>query len=156
MADQLYSGQRFRLLTLVDNFTRESLAIRAGQRFTGDDVVAVLDEVTKERGKPQTIRVDNGPEYLSQAFVVWCAQHQVTLKYIQPGKPNQNAFVERFNDKFRTECLNANWFLGLEDAKAAIERWRREYNEERPHSGVGRIPPAVFARQAAALQSPPA
>jgi putative transposase len=90
---------------------------------------------------------DNGPEFTGRALDRWACLHQVRLHFIQPGKPIQNAFVESFNDKFRSECLNAHWFLGPEDARSEIERWRVEYNARRPHSLLGRIPPAIFARQ---------
>jgi putative transposase len=101
VADQLFSGQRFRLLTIVDNFTRESLAIRVGQRLTGDDVVAVLEQLTKQRGVPQTIRVDNGPEFISKSLDWWAYWNEVKLDFSRPGKPTDNAFIESFNGKFR-------------------------------------------------------
>ena len=145
MADQLFSGQRFRILTLVDNFTRESLAIRAGQRFTGDDVVGVLEEIVKERGKPQTIYVDNGPEFVSKSLDWWAYFNGVKLDFSRPGKPTDNAYIESFNGKFREECLNQHWFLSLADAQEKIEQWREDYNERRPHSSLGDLPPAEFA-----------
>lgn len=116
MADQLFDGRRFRLLTLVDNFSRESLALRAAQRFRGDDVVRVLEMVTAERGVPRTIRLENGPEFISKSLDWWAYFNGVKLDFSRPGKPTDNAFIESFNGKFRRECLNQHWFLSLEDA----------------------------------------
>jgi len=146
MSDQLFNGQRFRLLTLVDNFTRESLAIRVGQRLTGDDVVQVLEGVTKQHGKPETIRVDNGPEFISKSLDLWAFWNGVKLDFSRPGKPTDNAFIESFNGKFRQECLSQNWFLSLDDAQERVDAWRRDYNEERPHSALGQRSPTEFAK----------
>ncbi len=146
MADQLFNGQRFRLLTLVDNFTRESLAIRVGQRLTGDDVVQVLEGVTKAHGKPETIRVDNGPEFISKSLDLWAYWNGVKLDFSRPGKPTDNAFIESFNGKLRQECLNQNWFLSLTDAQTRVDAWRRDYNELRPHSALGQRSPSEFAK----------
>ena len=121
MADQLFQGQRFRILTLVDNFSRESLALRAAQRFRGDDVVKVLETVTADRGLPRTIRVDNGPEFISKSLDWWAYFNGVKLDFSRPGKPTDNAFIESFNGKFRQECLNQHWFLSLAEAQAEIE-----------------------------------
>jgi len=123
-------------LTLVDNFTRESLAIRVGQRLTGDDVVQVLEGVTKAYGKPESIRVDNGPEFISKSLDLWAYWNGVKLDFSRPGKPTDNAFIESFNGKFRQECLNQNWFLSLNDAEERVDAWRRDYNEARPHSAL--------------------
>jgi putative transposase len=145
MADQLFDGRRFRLLTIVDNFSRESLAIRAGQRLTGDDVVAVLEAVANERGAPQSIRVDNGPEFVSRSLDWWAYFNHVELDFSRPGKPTDNAFIESFNGKFRQECLNQHWFLSLEDAQERINHWREDYNVNRPHSALGDSTPHEFA-----------
>jgi putative transposase len=145
MADQLFQGQRFRILTLVDNFSRESLAVRAAQRFRGDDVVKVLETVTAERGLPTTIRVDNGPEFVSKSLDWWAYFNGVKLDFSRPGKPTDNAFIESFNGKFRQECLNQHWFLSLEDAQDVIEAWREDYNQHRPHSALGDRSPVEFA-----------
>jgi len=142
MADQLVAGQRFRLLTLVDNFSRESLAIRVGQRLTGDDVVKTLEAVVHGRGRPQSIRVDNGPEFVSKSLDLW---NQVQLDYSRPGKPTDNAFIESFNGKFREECLNQHWFVSLGDAQEVIDAWRADYNRHRPHSALGDRTPEEFA-----------
>ena len=146
MSEQLFDGRRFRLLTLVDNFTRESLAIRVGQRLTGDDVVAVLDEVKgHRRAVPKSIRVDNGPEFISKSLDWWAYFNQVTLDFSRPGKPTDNAFIESFNGRVRQECLNQHWFLSLADAEEKIEEWRIDYNQARPHSSLGHRAPEEFA-----------
>lgn len=145
ISDQLYSGQRFRILTLVDNFTRESLATHAGKRLTGDDVVQVLQSIVEHRGRPGAIFVDNGPEFISKSLDLWAYWNGVKLDFSRPGKPTDNAFIESFHDKFRKECLNQHWFLSMEDAKKKIEQWRREYNDWRPHSSLGNMSPREFA-----------
>jgi putative transposase len=156
MSDAFADGRRFRVLNVLDDFTRESLAIEVGTSLPGVVVTRVLDRIAERRGYPATIVSDNGPEFRSREMDAWACRRGVQLHFIDPGKPIQNAFVESFNDKFRAECLNANWFFGLEDARKRAEAWRHDYNEFRPHRSIGRIPPAVFARRAAALQSPPA
>ncbi len=150
MADQLFDGRRFRLLTIVDNFSRESLAIRAGQRLNGDDVVVALEKVVTLRGAPKSIRVDNGPEFVSKSLDWWAYFNGVELDFSRPGKPTDNAFIESFNGKFRQECLNQHWFLSLEDAQERIDLWREHYNEDRPHTALkGRTPHefAIFSGQ---------
>ena len=148
MADQLFNGQRFRILTLVDNFTRESLAIEVGTRLTGDHVVQILEEVTKHRSAPATIRVDNGPEFISRSLDWWAYFNQVKLDFSRPGKPTDNAFIESFNGSLRAECLNQHWFLSLEDAQEKVSAWRKESNEQRPHSSLDQQTPRQFARNA--------
>ena len=146
MADQLFNGQRFRLLTLVDNFSRESLAIQMGTRLTGDDVVAALDRVKEARGCPQSIRVDNGPEFISKSLDWWAYFNKVTLDFSRLGKPTDNAYIESFNGRVRQECLNQHWFLSLADAQEQIDQWRLDYNENRPHSSLGNQTPVEFAK----------
>lgn len=145
MSDQLFDGRRFRLLTLVDNFTRESLAIQVGQQLKGDDVVAVLDRIRAKRGTPQSIRVDNGPEFVSKSLDWWAYFNQVTLDFSRPGKPTDNPFIESFNGRLRQECLNQHWYLNLKDAAEKIEEWRNDYNDCRPHSSLGDRTPQEFA-----------
>ena len=146
MSERLFDGRRFRLLTLVDNFTRESLAIRVGQRLTGDDVVAALEEVRKRRGAvPGSIRVDNGPEFVGKSLDWWAYFNQVTLDFSRPGKPTDNAFIESFNGRLRQECLNQHWFLSLADAAEKVEDWRIDYNTVRPHSSLSGRTPEEFA-----------
>lgn len=146
MADQLLSGNRLRILTLVDNFSRESLAIEAGRRMTGDHVVEILQQVTERRGScPQTIRVDNGPEFISRSLDFWAYWNKVKLDFSRPGKPTDNAFIESFNGRLREECLNEHWFESLQDAQQTLDAWRQDYNEQRPHSALGQRTPREFA-----------
>ncbi len=145
VSDSLFDGRRFRALTLVDNFSRECLAIRAEPRLHGSDVAEVLDQVVEEKGKPSRIFLDNGPEFISKALDLWAYQARVTLDFSRPGKPTDNAYIESFNGSFRDECLNTNWFLSMKDARAKIESWRREYNEFRPHSSLGERTPSEVA-----------
>jgi putative transposase len=154
--DMLADQRRFRTFTLLDNFSRECLALDVATSIPGARVVRVLDRVAQQRGYPETIVCDNGPEFRGRDMDRWAAKHGARLHFIDPGKPMQNAFVESFHDKFRAESLNATWFLDLADARTKIEAWREEYNERRPHRSIGRIPPAVFARRSTLLQSPPA
>lgn len=145
MSDQLFQGRRFRVLTLVDNFSRESLALRAAERFRGEDVVQVLEEVSAQRGFPKSIRVDNGPEFLSKSLDWWAYFNRVKLDFSRPGKPTDNAFIESFNGKCRQECLNQHWFLSLTEAQAELDSWREDYNGCRPHSALGGRTPNEFA-----------
>ena len=147
VSDQLYDGRRIRVLTLVDNHTRESLALHVGQRVRGMDVVRVLEGVVDEHGLPRAIRVDNGPEFISKDLDLWAYWNKVKLDFSRPGKPTDNAFIESFNARFRLECLNEHWFLTLEDAREKIEAWRLDYNENRPHSSLGNMTPTEFARR---------
>ena len=153
VSDSLFNGSRFRALTLVDNFSRECLAIEVGQHLRGEDVVRVLDRVTWLHGTPQSIRMDNGPEFVSKDLDRWAYAHKVTLDFSRPGKPTDNAYAESFNGSFRDECLNTNWFLSLDDAKEKIESWRREYNEWRPHSSLDNLPPSEYCKKKASSES---
>jgi putative transposase len=136
---RLADGRPFRLLTLVDNFSRVSPAIECDFSLNGQRVVAVLERF-KESGLPQTIKVDNGSEFISKALDAWAHRHGVKLEFSRPGKPTDNAFIESFNGRLRQECLNQNWFLSLADARETIENWRQDYNEYRPHSSLGQHP----------------
>ena len=146
VSDELYDGRRIRVLTLVDNHTRESLALHVGQRVRGREVVEVLERVADEHGLPAAIQVDNGPEFISKDLDLWAYWNKVRLAFSRPGKPTDNALIESFNARFRMECLNEHWFLRLDDAQEKIEAWRRDYNEQRPHSSLGNLAPAVYAR----------
>jgi putative transposase len=146
VSDALYDGRRLRALTVVDNYTRECLAIEVDQGIGGEQVVGVLGRITMERRTPRTIRVDNGPEFVSKVLDQWAYRNGVTLDFSRPGKPTGNAYVESFNGSLRDECLNVNWFLSLEDARSKIEAWRRHYNESHPHTALGDVPPSEFAR----------
>jgi len=148
VADALFDGRRLRALTVVDNYTRECLAIDVGQRLTGEHVVDALNRIKSERGLPQTIKVDNGSEFVSKAMDRWAYEHGVELDFSRPGRPIDNAKIESFNGRFREECLNAHWFLSLEDAQRKIEAWRAFYNEVRPHTALNWLSPAEFARRA--------
>ena len=145
MSDQLYDGRRIRLLTLVDNFTRESLAIEVDEHIGSDRVVEVLTQLSKSRDLPKRIQVDNGPEFISKRLDQWAYFNHVELDFIRPGKPSDNGIIEAFNGRLRQECLNENWFLSLEDAREKIEAWRQEYNNERPHGALGNVSPLVYA-----------
>ena len=145
MSDELYNGQRIRLLTLVDNFTRESLAIEVNCHLGGQVVAEKLSLVAQERSKPKKIRVDNGPEFTSKKLDQWAYLNEVELDFSRPGKPTDNAFIEAFNGRLREECLNQNWFLSLEDAREKVEAWRQEYNRNRPHGALDNLAPEEFA-----------
>lgn len=147
VADNLFDGRKLRALTVVDQYTRECLAIEVSQRLTGDDVVNVMRSICFRRGNPQVIKTDNGSEFISKALDKWAYEHQVTLDFSRPGKPTDNAFIESFNGRFRQECLNTHWFLSLDDAKSKIEAWRREYNESRPHSSLDWMTPSEYAQK---------
>jgi putative transposase len=148
MADQLYSGRQIRILTIVDNYSRESLALQAGLRLTGDDVVDVLNAVIRSRGIPTSIRVDNGTEFTSRVLDQWAHWNGVMLDFSRPGKPTDNGLIEAFNGRLRAECLNEHWFLTLGDAQEKLEAWRKDYDGERPHGALKNLTPEQFARQA--------
>ena len=147
MSDTLYHGRRFRTLNILGEGMREALAIVVDTSIPGARVVRTLDRLVQWRGKPDAIRVDNGPEYLSRVFASWCRDQGVKLNYIQSGKTNQNAYIERFSRTFRHEVLDAFVFEALPQVREITRRWINEYNEERPHDSLGRIPPVMFRRQ---------
>ncbi len=129
VADQLFDGRKFRALTLVDNYSRECLPIRVGQSLKGADVVDALEQLKRQRGiVPKRLQTYNGSEFISKDVDRWAYEHEVIMDYSRPGKPTDNPFIESFNGSFRDECLNAHWFLSLEDAAEKIEAWRMEYN----------------------------
>ena len=134
-----------RALTVVDAYTRECLAIEVSQSLKGEDVVQTLERITGQRGWPGTIKADNGSEFISKAMDRWAYENSVELDFSRPGKPTDNAKIESFNGRLREECLNAHWFLSLDDAKCKIEAWRRYYNEVRPHTALDWLTPAEFA-----------
>lgn len=137
VSDALFDGCRFRALTLVDNFTRECLAIEVAQNLRGEDVVATLQRLGDRRALPPRIQqADNGPEFISMALDQFAYERGITLGYSRPGKPTDNPFIESFNGSLRDECLNTHWFLSLEDAREKIESWRVDYNHFRPHSSL--------------------
>jgi putative transposase len=146
--DVVASGRSIRVLNVIDAYTRESLAMEVDSSFAGLRVTRVLDAIIAERGLPQAIRCDNGPELTSRRFLAWALERRIDLMHIQPGKPTQNAYVESFNGKLREECLRIHWFQNLFDARRIIHAWRRDYNESRPHSSLNYLTPAEFARRA--------
>jgi putative transposase len=154
VADALFDGRRLRALTVVDNYTRESLAIEVGQSLKGEDVVNTLNRIATKRGLPSIIKVDNGSEFISKVMDKWAYECGIELDFSRPGKPTDNAKVESFNGRLRQECLNAHWFLSLEDARRKIDEWRQYYNETRPHSALQWATPAEFARRARENASP--
>lgn len=148
VSDALATGRALRALTVVDNFTKEAPVIEVECSLSAPRVTRVLDEVIAARGvTPESIRIDNGPEFTSRCFLSWAEQRGIQLVHIQPGKPTQNSFIESFNGRFRDECLNAHWFENLADARRKVEAWRVDYNESRPHSSLAYRTPAEFARQ---------
>ena len=152
--DQLATGRTLSILTVVDTYSRLSPVVAPRFSCRGADVVAALDRACWKIGNPMTIRVDNGSEFISQDMDLWAYQRGVTLDFSRPGKPTDNALIKAFNSKLRTECLNAHWFLSLEDACEKLEALRRHYNEERPHSAIGNISPIMLANSAGETSPP--
>jgi len=147
--DRSADGRVIKCLTVVDDATHEAVAVVAERAIGGEMLTQIMDKICQERGYPQIIRTDNGKEFCGRAMLSWCHAHGVKLRLIEPGKPNQNAYIESFNGRFRDECLNENWFLNLHHARVLIETWRKEYNEERPKKALGGLTPAAYARQLA-------
>lgn len=145
VTDSLVNGRRFRSLTVVDDHSRESIAIEADFSLTGERVARVLERLAQTRGLPNIITVDNGPEFAGKALDAWAYQHGIRLHFIRPGKPVENAYIESFNGRFRDECLNENLFRTLDEARHIIEAWRIDYNRIRPHSALGNLTPEEFA-----------
>jgi putative transposase len=156
MRDTLGDAKAFRTFNVVDDLTRECPAIEVAKSIPGARVVRVLESIAAERGYPQRLVMDNGPELAGQALDEWAYEHGVELHFIRPGRPVENAYIESFNGKFRDECLNEHWFSTIEDARLTIEEWRRDYNEQRPHSSLGDLPPREYAAQFANLRAPTA
>lgn len=146
VADALSDGRRFRCLTIVDDFSRESICIHVDKSIPGHRVAQVLDGLSGGRGLPETIVCDNGPEFAGSALDWWAHESGVKISFIRPGKPVENAFIESFNGKFRDECLNEHWFTSLKDAQDKIEAWRKDYNRNRPHSSLGNKSPYEFLK----------
>lgn len=143
--DSLADGRRIRCLNIVDDYTKECLAIETDTSLPGKRVIAVLERLAHSRGLPVSITVDNGPEFAGKAMDAWAYETGVKLSFIRPGKPIENAYIESFNGKFRDECLNEHWWLSMSHARQTIETWRVEYNTERPHSSLGWLTPEQFA-----------
>jgi putative transposase len=149
VADNLFDGRKLRLLTVVDCYTRQCVAIEVGQRLKGEDVVRVLEQAIRQYGKPITIKSDNGSEFVGKIMDKWLYENKIKQDLSRPGKPTDNAYIESFNGRLRQECLNEHWFMSLADAKAKIEAWRNAYNTSRPHSALDWMTPNEFARQEA-------
>lgn len=145
MSDALYHGVRFRAFTLIDDFNREGLTIEIDTSLRAARLIRVFKRLKAERGLPDVLRVDNGPEFLAGEFVQWMADHGVLIQYIQPGKPNQNAFIERFNRTYRNEVLNLYLFRHLNQVRQITAGWLIEYNELRPHDALDGLPPSIYA-----------
>lgn len=145
VSDTLASGRRFRTLNIIDECTRECLAIEVDFSLTGQRVARTLDRIAWCHGKPLRIVLDNGPEYTSKALLAWSTENNVFLDFITPGKPMENAICESFNGKFREECLNEHWFRNIDEAHQIIEEWRCDYNTVRPHSSLNNLTPKEFA-----------
>lgn len=152
--DQLAAGRKIRVLTVVDIFSRYAPVIDPRFSYRGEDVVQTLERVCATTGHPATIRVDQGSEFVSRDLDLWAYANGVTLDFSRPGKPTDNAFIEAFNGRFRAECLNAHWFLSLEDAREKMEDWCKYYNEERPHGAIGNKAPITLLNHDGATSPP--
>ena len=151
--DRTAEGRVLKCLTVVDDATTEAVGIVTARALGGRPVTQALDRLASERGLPAALRTDNGAEFCSRAMLTWAHERGVTLRLIEPGKPNQNAYIESFNGRFRDECLNEHWFTSLSHAQVVIEAWRREYNEERPKKQLGGLTPPLYARTLATERS---
>lgn len=147
VSERLYDQRRFRCFNIVDDFTRENIVMFPDRSIRSEKLVHIFNKLKQTRGLPKMIVCDNGPEFISQNLDIWAYQNKVELKFIQPGKPTQNAYIESFNGKFRNECLNQHWFLNLDHARQEIEAWRKDYNENRPHSSLRYRTPNEFAKE---------
>ena len=145
VSDSLASGRRIKCLTVADDFSHECVEIAVDYGISGLYVTRLLDQAARFRGYPAAVRTDNGPEFTSRAFIAWTQEHHIRHILIEPGRPMQNGYIESFNGKFRDECLNEHWFTSLAQSRDVLAEWRRDYNQVRPHSSCGRIPPAQFA-----------
>ena len=151
--DRTADGRVVKCLTIVDDATTEAVAIVPARALGGRPVTRALDRLALVRGLPRVLRTDNAQEFCGRAMLTWAHERGVALRLIEPGKPNQNAYIESFNGRFRDECLNEHWFTSLAHAQAIIETWRHEYNEDRPKKGLGGLTPALYARQLVAKRS---
>jgi len=145
MSERVADGRWFRILTVVDQFTRECLCLLADQSLTGEKVTQGLEPIVRQRGAPRSITVDNGSEFASRVMDAWAYRHGILLDFIRPGKPVENGFIESFNGRLRDECLNVDVFFTLEDVREKLTWWREDYNHQRPHSSLQDETPAAFA-----------
>lgn len=148
VSDALYCGRRFRTFNVIDDFNREGIHIEIDTSLTAMRLIRIFEQIKGEVGLPETLRVDNGPEFLGEAFTSWAEENGMTIQYIQPGKPNQNAFIERFNRTYRDEVLDLYLFRDLDEVREATHWWLIEYNEERPHDSLGDCTPAEYLNHA--------
>ena len=148
--DRIATGRTLKCLTIVDDATHEVVGVAVEHSIGGDHLTRILDGYCSLRGKPTVIRTDNGPEFTGKAMLTWAYRNGIELRLIEPGKPNQNAYIESFNGRLRDECLNEHWFTSLAHARTVIEEWQREYNQERPKRSLGGLTPAQYAKQLAA------
>jgi transposase InsO family protein len=144
--DRTAEGRSIKSLTVVDDATHEAVAIVPERALGGNQLVRILEQLRSTRGLPKAIRTDNGKEFCSRAMLTWAHARGVQLFLIEPGKPNQNAYIESFNGRFRDECLNEHWFTSLQHARVVVEAWRKEYNQERPKRSLGGLTPAAYAK----------
>lgn len=153
VSDALYRGRRFRTLNVLDEGVREGLAIEVDTSLPAARVVRTLEQLAEWRGLPKAIRLDNGPEFIAQELADWCSEREIELRFIEPGEPNQNAYIERFNRTYRQEVLNAYLFENLDQVREISSQWLRIYNEERPHDALGSLPPALYREQVVAAKN---
>jgi transposase InsO family protein len=147
--DRVAGGRAIKNLAVVDDATHEAVAVVPEHNISGRQLVRILEQICKHRGYPKVVRTDNGKEFCSRAMLTWAHEKNVSLRLIEPGKPNQNAYIESFNGRLRDECLNEHWFTSLAHARTVIEVWRREYNDERPKRALGGLTPSQYAKQLA-------
>jgi len=153
MSDALSTGRRFKILTIVDDFSRISPGILVDRSIPAKKVTYFIDQISLLYGYPERVRTDNGPEFTSAVFHQWAIQRNIQVEHIRPGKPMENSYIESFNGKLRDECLNENWFLSMRNAKEKVEYWRRFYNEERPHSSLEDLTPFEFFKEQNAISN---
>jgi putative transposase len=156
MSDTLTDGRKFRLFNVMDDFNRESLCIEVDTSLPGQRVVRVLQQLVERRGKPACLRTDNGPEFIGHKVQEWCEANRIIIKYIQPGRPMQNGFIERKNGSLRRELLNAYLFYSLNEVRQMCEEWRTDYNMERPHKALGYLSPIAYLEKHASGHPPSA
>ena len=155
VTDRMEDGRAFRILTVVDNFSRECLGLYADRSMSGEKVSVCLNRIAGQRGYPQSIRVDNGSEFYSRGMDAWFYVHRVTLEFIRPGKPAENGYIESFNGKLRDECLNVELFFGIDDARRKLEAWRSDYNGNRPHKALENRTPEEYIHAWTRLSAQP-
>jgi putative transposase len=147
MSDALISGRAFRTVNIIDDCNREVIGIKASLSLPAIRVTEYLDQIARERGYPMKLRLDNGPENISKIMVTWAKKHHVHINYIQPGKPAQNAYIERFNRTYREEVLDMYLFRDIKEVQTITDKWMDEYNNERPHESLGNLTPRIYRQQ---------